>query len=256
MARRRRNTGFRLDIIEAGDLELAREVVPLLVVARHQLAAERHPLLQPATQPADERSALILLLPEEVEQLALTIEIGKRLTADQLHQFVAEQCAIHPVLEIFFASREIVRILGRDALQPSQNVARDEHGIQRVRPDVRVAVDVDVALGARQVDGNVEQRQALVGRDISGPTLGNLRIVRLVEQRRHPELEVQSRRHEQVGLCQGRHEARLGLHVVRILVTHGDRADFPPIAHDLHCDRGVRRERGDHLDRRRRCVWS
>src|SRR5439155_26402220 len=103
--------------------------------------AERHPLLQPATQPADERSALILLLPEEVEQLALTIEIGKRLTADQLHQLVAEQCTIHPVLEILFASREIVRILGRDALQPSQNVARDEHGIQRVGPDVRVAVD-------------------------------------------------------------------------------------------------------------------
>src|SRR2546427_5653975 len=98
-ARRGGSAGLRLDVIEAGDLELAREIVPFLVVARDPFYPERRPLLEPTAQPVDEWRALILLLAEEVEELALAIEVGQRLAADQLYQVVAEQRAVHPVLD-------------------------------------------------------------------------------------------------------------------------------------------------------------
>src|SRR2546430_7465096 len=44
------------------------------------------------------------------------------------------------VLEILLPLREIIGVLGGDALQAGQDVARDLHGVERAGPDVRVAV--------------------------------------------------------------------------------------------------------------------
>src|SRR5438445_937206 len=61
VARRGRNSGLRLDIVEAGEPELLREIVPLIVVARYFLAAEHRALLQPAAEPRHERATLVLV---------------------------------------------------------------------------------------------------------------------------------------------------------------------------------------------------
>ena len=130
--------------------------------------------------------ALIPLLVQEREKLALTIQIRQRRPAEQLHEIVAEQRTVDPLFEILFAPREVIGILRRDALQAGQNIPRDDHNVERIGPDVRIAVHVDVALGPRQVRGDIEERHALVGGDVSRPAFDDLGIVGLIEQRRDP----------------------------------------------------------------------
>src|SRR5437773_7757288 len=113
VARRGRNSGLRLDIVEAGEPELLREVVPLLVVARHFLAAERRALLEPAAQPRSERGTLVFMRVQELEQLALAIEVGERRAAQDLNELVAVQRAVDPILEVLLACREVVGALNR-----------------------------------------------------------------------------------------------------------------------------------------------
>src|SRR5713226_1229745 len=148
--RRGWDTRLGLDIVEAIHPELAREVVPLFMVAGDQLAAERHPLFEPAPQAGDERGALVLPLVQEIEQSALPVEVGQCRAAKQPHQLVAEQRPIHPVLEVLFPGREEVSVLRRYALQAGQDIPRDLDRVQRVGPDVWVPKDVNVSLGARE----------------------------------------------------------------------------------------------------------
>src|SRR5438132_13732724 len=108
VTRRGRDARLGLDVIHARDLELAGEVVPLLVVAHDLLAAERHPLLEPAAQARHERRALVLVAPQEVEQPPLTVEVGQRLPAEQLHQLVAVKGAVDPVFELLLLRRDVV----------------------------------------------------------------------------------------------------------------------------------------------------
>src|SRR5881296_1348759 len=61
VAGRRRDAGLGLDVVDAGEPVLPREIVPFLVIAGRRLAAERHRLLEPPAQPVRERRALILL---------------------------------------------------------------------------------------------------------------------------------------------------------------------------------------------------
>src|SRR2546430_15854282 len=56
-------------------------------------------------------------------------------------------------------------------------------------------------------------------------------------QRGHPQLEVEPRRDEQIRLRQRRHEAGLGLHVVRVLIARRDRGDDATGAGDFARDR-------------------
>src|SRR6266496_1528810 len=112
VARSRRNAGLRLDVIDAGDAVFPREVVPLLVVAGDQFAPERQAVLEPAAQAGEQWGALILLRLQEVEQLALPVQVGERRTAEQLHELVAEQRPIYAVLEVLLARREVLGVLG------------------------------------------------------------------------------------------------------------------------------------------------
>src|SRR5260370_34783675 len=112
VSRRRRDAGLGLDIRDAGQLVLTREIVPLLVIARERLAAERERLLEPSAQSADERSSLVLPGLEKGEQLALAIQGGEGYPAEQPHQRVAEQRPVQPIFEVLFSRREIVGILG------------------------------------------------------------------------------------------------------------------------------------------------
>src|SRR5207249_10592684 len=87
-----------------------------------------------------------------------------------------------------------------------------------------------------------------VGRDMARSALRDLGIVRLVEQRRYPQLEVETGRDEHVGLTQQRYEARLGLDVVWVFVAGGDGVDDAAVADDFASDGAVRRERRDDFD--------
>src|SRR2546428_2564352 len=98
VARRGRNSGLRLDIVEAGEPELLREVVPLLVVARHFLAAERRALLEPAAEPRRERGTLVFVPVQELEQLPLAVEAAKRGPPQSLTGPVAVQRPAAPSL--------------------------------------------------------------------------------------------------------------------------------------------------------------
>src|SRR5438105_3290466 len=144
----RGNAGLGLDVIEASDLEFPREIIPLFVIARDQLPTIRQPLLEPSTEMTYQGRALIPLLVQEREELALTIQIRQRRTAKQLHEIVAEQGTVDPLFEILFAPCEVIGILRRDALQACQNIPRDDHDVERIGPDVRIAVHVDIALGS------------------------------------------------------------------------------------------------------------
>src|SRR5205823_11484984 len=121
-----------------------------------------------------------------------------------------------------------------------QDVAGDLDRVERAGPDVRVAVHVDVALRAGVARGHVEQVDTGVGGDVARPALCHLGIVRFVEQRWYPQLEVETRRDEHVGLAQQRHEARLRLDVMRVLVAGGNRAYDAPIPDDFARDGPVR----------------
>src|SRR6266496_6482451 len=113
----RRYPRFRLDVVDARESVLAREVIPFLVVAGDRLAAEDHRLLEPTAQPGHERHTLVLLRVQEVEQLALPVQVCQRLPAQQLLELVPEQSAVNPLLEVFLARREVLSVLRGDALQ-------------------------------------------------------------------------------------------------------------------------------------------
>src|SRR5207248_8022348 len=122
--------------------------VPLLVVARDRLAPKRHPLLEPSSQPGDQRDALILFCLQEVEQLPLAVEIGQGLATEQLHELFPEQRAIDAVLEVLFSRREVVGVFRGHALQASQNVAGGLNVVEGGRPGGWVGVRVDVEASA------------------------------------------------------------------------------------------------------------
>ncbi len=107
----RGNPGLGLDVVDAGNAKLSREVVPLFVVARHLYAAKDLALLEPAAQPVGERGALVASLAEKIEQLTLPIEIAERLAAEDRDELIAVQRAVHTIFEIFFARGEVCRIL-------------------------------------------------------------------------------------------------------------------------------------------------
>src|SRR5205807_2724394 len=113
------------------------------------------PLLEPSSQPGDQRDALILSCLQEVEQFPLPVEIGQSLATEQLHELLPEQRAIDALLEVLFSRREVVGIFRGHALPAGQNVAGDLNRIERSGPDVRVAVHVDVALSARKTGGDI-----------------------------------------------------------------------------------------------------
>src|SRR3989454_6906961 len=195
---RRRNAGLGLDVVDARHSELAREVVPFLVITDDLLAAERQGLLEPPTELRRERRALVLMGVQELEQLPLAVQVGERRPSQDLDELVAEQRTVHAALEVPLPGGEVFGLLGGHALQAGEDVARDLHRVQRVGPDVRVAEDVDVALGAGEAGGDVEQVDAGVGRHVARPALRHLGVVGLVEQSGDPELEVEAGRDEEV----------------------------------------------------------
>ena len=65
---------------------------------------------------------------------------------------------------------------------------------------MRVAEDVNVALGPGVAGRDVEQIDPGVGGDVPGPTFRHLGVVGLVEQGGNPELEVEAGGHEYIGL--------------------------------------------------------
>jgi len=87
--RRGGNSGLGFDVVDARNPKFLREVVPLFVIARHLFAAEDQALLEPAPQSIAERGAFISALTQEVEQLALPIEIGEGLAAQDRDELVA-----------------------------------------------------------------------------------------------------------------------------------------------------------------------
>src|SRR5206468_8720129 len=134
-----------LDVVEAGDLELAREVVPFLVIAGDDLAADRETLLEPPAQPLEQGVSLILLRLQEVEELALAVQVGEGRATEDAHQLVAVQRFVDAILEVALAGREVVRVRRVHALQAGEDVPGDLDGVERFCPEVWIAEDVNVA---------------------------------------------------------------------------------------------------------------
>ena len=99
--------------------------------------------------------------------------------------------------------------------------------------DVRVAVDVYVPLGAAEGARLVQQLDAGPGRHVTGRPFEHVSIAGRVEQRRHPQLQIQAGRDEQVGGCGAWSERGLGTDEVRVLVAVADCLCLDPVAADL-----------------------
>ena len=89
--------------------------------------------------------------------------------------------------------------------------------------------------------GNVEQLNARIGRDVPAAALENGRVARPVEQRRNPQLQIQTRRDEHVGSPQIESEAWFGAHEMSVLVRIGDRRHLDLHPTDLTNELGVDR---------------
>src|SRR5437773_7921765 len=116
--RRGRDPRLGLDVVNAGDSVLSREVVPFLVITGDRFAAKRHRFLEPPAQPVDQRRPLVLLGLEEVEQLPLPVQVGEGSGTEQFHQLVPEERAVDPLLEVLLAPGEIVSVLRGHPLRP------------------------------------------------------------------------------------------------------------------------------------------
>ena len=127
-------------------------------------------------------------------------------------------------------------------METGEHVPGDDDPVEWIGVYVGIAVHVDVTLGAAERGGHLEQIDAAVRRHVAGRTIHDLAVARAVEQRRHPQLQVQAGGDEQIGVAQDPHEARLRLHEVGVLVALRDRGDGAAVAHDLASDGAVGRE--------------
>src|SRR5438034_35041 len=156
MPRRGRNAWLRLDEVDTRDAELPGEIDPFLVVADHLLPPERHRLFEPTAESRAQRRALVFVGPEELEQFPLPVEIEQRRAPQQLHQLLAVERSKEAIFEVLFPRGKIRGVCGIDTLQAGEDVARYDHGVDRISPDVRVAEDVNVALGPGVAGRDVE----------------------------------------------------------------------------------------------------
>ena len=181
------------------------EVDPVLVVTDDLPSAQRRGLLQPTAEALGQRVAApagILLALEKGVELARLREPGQRLAAQQIHELAPEQPAVQPVFQGFLVGLVDLAVRGVDLSQTCQNVSGNGHHVQRVGVDVRVAVDVNVALGTGERRRDVQHLDSGPGGHIAPCALQNTRVARGVQQGRDPELEIESRGDEQVRVPQ------------------------------------------------------
>src|SRR5437016_12528288 len=79
VSRRRRDPGLGLDVVDAGQPILPREVIPLLVIASDLFSTKRHRILEPPAQSVNERGPLVLLVLEKVERLPPPVQLDEGL---------------------------------------------------------------------------------------------------------------------------------------------------------------------------------
>jgi hypothetical protein len=89
------------------------------------------------------------------------------------------------------------------------------------------------------------ERDAGIGRHVAGRAFHHLPVAGTVQQRRHPQLEIQASGDEQIGAPQLEREARFRSHEVRILARVRDARDRDLRAAQLLRDGRVHGQRRD-----------
>jgi hypothetical protein len=102
--------------------------------------------------------------------------------------------------------------------------ARHAPAIFRVEPVVWIAERMHIALTAVDVPlRDVEHRHGFRDVDVARRPEFDLRVSRTVQQQRHPaDLEIETDKRPDVGIAQLKHEARLRLDEVRVLIAFAD----------------------------------
>ena len=159
-------------------------------------------------------------------------------------QLVAEEQAMHALFEGLLAPAVELRVRRIDLLQPGEDVARDDHHVERIGVDVGIAVDMNAALGAGERRRLLQEFDAGPRGDVARSALHDAGVARHVQQSGHPEFEIQPRRDEQIGVAHGGLVGRSRTHEVRVLVAAADRFHRGVIAGDLFRGPGVVRQRG------------
>jgi hypothetical protein len=109
---------------------------------------------------------------------------------------------------------------------------------------------MDVSRRAIQRGRHLEQHDAFARPHVSRASSGDLRIARLLHQRRQPSgFQLGSAFDQHVRLVQPAHETRPRFHEMRILGRLRQRRDLDPVATDLPGKRGEIGCGGDHLQR-------
>lgn len=225
------------------------EVGPFLVVAGHLPPLERFGRLQPVTELVGEWLPLVLRGAQEAGELVGLEEIEGSGRGEHADEIGAHGRLEDALLEVGLTLGEVGRVRRIHPGETGENVSRDDDRVERVGVNVRIAVDVDVALGAIERRRYLEQRDAGIGRHVAGSAFRDLAVVGAVRERRHPALQVQPGGDEQVGVAEDGDEAGLRPHEVRVFVALGDRGHGAVIADDLPRDGAVGRQSGDHFHR-------
>jgi hypothetical protein len=216
---RRRDARLGLDVGDARHLEARAEVGPVLVIARDLAACEGLCGLEPAAEPGAEGTAFVIGPGQEGVELTGLEQVEGGARREDPDQVGPHRGLEYAALEILFPALEVLGVGRGHAGEPGQDVPCDDDGVERVSVNVRIAVGVDIPFRPAEGDRNLEQRNPGVRGHVAGPALGHLPVVGAVEQRRDPELEVESGGDKDVRVPKQCHEARLGLHEVRVLVT-------------------------------------
>ena len=137
-----------------------------------------------------------------------------------------------PLVEVGVPLIEIRLVGGRELRQLVPNRLRDAPAVTRVEPVVRIALRMDVAHRARDLAGrNLENPDVLRRIEVARSAGLDLRVPAARHERRQPpDFELAADRDQHVRAADLENEARLRVHLVRILVTLGERDDGHAIA--------------------------
>jgi len=169
------------------------------------------------------------------------------LGADQLEQLLAEQRPVDALLEVVETRVEVARVLGRRGLEGVGDVLGEQLRAHRIQPEVRVALRMNVTLGARERGRNFELRDARRQRHAAGTSFEYARVTRSGGDLVGPQLQLHPDLEQHVGAAHALHQRRRRRHEVGILIAGRKTESLDAIAPHLAHQRFDGRERARDL---------
>ena len=246
VGRARCDAGLALDVRRHREPEAIGEVDPAAVVVDDRAAPHRGCRREPPSKPVPQRRAADLPIQVAVELVSADQPV-QQVPAQQRDQLLAEQGDVDPALQLRRAGGVGVGVARVDAAEAGGDVVGDDLHVERVEPDVGVAVGVQVALAAAQRVRPLLRRDPLGREHVARPAGAHVGVAGAVEQPLGPDLEVESDLDEQVGVAHRGHQRRGGGDVVGVLVGGAQRPHGDPVTADLLGRPGEVRRRRHHL---------